>query len=144
MTHLLHDVRIGRFNQNDAAFRIGEEEKDIAAAMLLDRLAKVLCRLFDVTSSFAVLRRQIVRDELEVLVVCEHVVAEYRDEHECGRDNERRADSVERIAEPSYGFDQLVPPWPVYLLAQPRYAGFHDVRARIEAVSPYPFEDHVP
>ena len=56
----------------------------------------------------------------------------------------RRADSVERIAEPSYGFDQLVPPWPVYLLAQPRYAGLHDVRARIEAVSPYPFEDHVP
>ena len=55
-----------------------------------------------------------------------------------------RAFSVERIAEPSYGFDQLVPPWPVYLLAQPRYAGLHDVRARIEAVSPYPFEDHVP
>ena len=40
--HLLHDARIGRFNQNDDAFRIGEEEKYIAATVLLDRLAKVL------------------------------------------------------------------------------------------------------
>ena len=92
LAHLLRDAWISRFNQDNAAFRIGEKEEDFAAAVVLDRFAKVLCRLFDVVSRFAVLRRQIVRDKLEILVVCEHVVSEYRDEHECSRDNEYRAE----------------------------------------------------